>query len=175
MTWKNASKLFLAALAILVLDFITKGLTNFFMPPLELAPTCFPYGGISVFQNFLGIDFCIHHVTNRGAAWGVGGGLQDLLMIVRICVVLGLIVYMRVSSKAREYRYPMTMIVAGGLGNIIDYFIYGHVVDMFHFFFWGYSYPVFNIADASIFLGIVWMLYHSLFRKKESADAISAN
>jgi signal peptidase II len=172
---KDAFKLIFIALGILILDYATKGLINFYLRPWEHAPSFFPYGGISVFQNFLGIDFCIHHVTNRGAAWGVGGGLQDFLMIFRICVVVGLMVYMRLSPKAKEYRYPLTMIIAGGLGNIIDYFIYGHVIDMFHFNFWGYSYPVFNVADASIFLGIVWLLSHSFIRKKRTSNAVSAH
>ena len=166
MSWKDALKLFFIALLILVADFTSKGIINFYFQPAEIAPTFFPFGGVSIFKNFLGIDFCIHHVTNRGAAWGIGSGLQDLLLIVRIAVIIGLVVYLRVSPKAREYRFPLAMIIAGGLGNIIDYFIYGHVIDMFHLFFWGYSYPVFNIADASIFLGIVWLLFHSFVRKK---------
>jgi signal peptidase II len=153
-------------LFILVMDFISKEMIHAYFKPSELASAFYPFGGISIFQNFFGIDFCIHHVTNRGAAWGIGSGLQDLLLVVRIAVVVGLVIYMWRSSKAGEYRYPLIMIVAGGLGNILDYFIYGHVVDMFHFFFWGYSYPVFNIADASIFLGIAWLLLHPFVRKK---------
>jgi signal peptidase II len=167
MTWKNGLKLFLVAVSILIVDYVSKGLINFYIKPIEHAPSFFPFGGVSVFQNFLGIDFCIHHVTNRGAAWGVGGGMQDLLLWIRIAVVIGLILYISLSQKAREYRYPLAMIAAGGLGNIIDYFIYGHVIDMFHLIFWGYSYPVFNIADSSIFLGIVWLLFHSFISRKK--------
>ena len=160
-------KILLLVIAILALDFVSKGMINFYIQPIEHAPNFFPFGGVSVFHDFFGIDFCIHHVTNRGAVWGIGSRLQDLLLFVRIAVVLGLFIYLRLSPKAREYRYPLAMIVAGGLGNILDYFIYGHVIDMFHLFFWGYSYPVFNIADASIFLGIVWLLFHSFLRKKD--------
>ncbi len=168
MTWKDTLKLFFIGLFILALDYASKGMVNFYIKPIEHAPNFFPFGGLSVFQNFFGIDFCIHHVTNRGAAWGIGSGMQDLLLIVRIAVVLGLIAYLRLSSKAYEYRFPLAMIVAGGLGNVFDYFIYGHVIDMFHLFFWGYSYPVFNIADASIFLGIVWLLLHSFTSRKKN-------
>lgn len=167
-TLRTGVKLFLLIISILALDFLSKGMINFYIQPIQHAPNFFPFGGVSVFQNFFGIDFCIHHVTNRGAAWGIGSGLQDLLLIVRIAVVVGLIAYLRLSPKAREYRFPLAMIVAGGLGNILDYFIYGHVIDMFHLFFWGYSYPVFNIADASIFLGIVWLLVHSFMRRKDA-------
>lgn len=164
-------KLFFLVLAILAIDLASKGMIHSYIQPIELAPHFFPFGGISVFRDFFGIDFCIHHVTNRGAAWGIGSGVQDLLLLVRIGVVLGLMVYLLRSVKGRQYRYSLAMIVAGGLGNIIDYFIYGHVVDMFHLVFWGYSYPVFNVADASICLGIVWLLFHSFMRKNDAARA----
>jgi signal peptidase II len=174
MKWKHAVKLLIVAVSILVLDFASKGLVNFYMNPLVHASSYFPFGGKAVFQDFFGIDFCIHHVTNRGAAWGIGGGLQNILLLVRIGVVLGLLVYLRLSSKAYFYRYPLIMIIAGGLGNILDFFIYGHVIDMFHFIFWGYSYPVFNVADASIFLGIVWLLSYSYVSKRKK-NAIPQN
>jgi signal peptidase II len=171
MMWKFTLKLLIVAASILVVDFISKGLINFYLTPLAHASQYFPFGGVSVFHNFLGIDFCIHHVTNRGAAWGVGDGLQNLLLVLRIGVVAGLVYYLKTSSKAFIYRYPLTMIIAGGLGNILDYFIYGHVIDMFHFIFWGYSYPVFNVADASIFCGIVWLLSHSFLQRKKNVPA----
>jgi len=169
MSWKNGLKLLFVVISILIVDCVSKGLINFYIKPIEHAPSFFPFGGVSIFQNFLGIDFCIHHVTNRGAAWGIGGGMQDLLLLVRLVVVIGLILYISLSPRAREYRYPLAMIAAGGLGNILDYFIYGHVIDMFHLIFWGYSYPVFNVADSSIFLGIVWLLFHSFISRKNDA------
>jgi signal peptidase II len=64
------------------------------------------------------------------------------------------------------------LIIAGGIGNILDYFIYGHVVDMFHFILWGYSFPVFNVADASIFMGIVSLLWMS-WKNARRQDAIA--
>lgn len=171
MKWKSAIRLGFVAAAILFADFATKGMVNFYLSPTEFASRVFPYGGVAVFQNFLGVDFCIHHVTNRGAAWGMGAGFQVLLLIIRMAVVVGLAIYLMRSKKAYAYRYPITMILAGGLGNIFDFFIYGHVIDMFHFIFWGYSYPVFNIADSSIFLGVVWLLGFSLFQRKKYVAA----
>lgn len=151
-----------------MLDIASKNLTQFYFSPYGHASHIYPFGGISVFQ-FLGIDFCIHHVTNHGAAWGIGSSWQNLLLIARIAVVASLGVYLWFSKKAFSKRYGLALIVAGGLGNIIDYFIYGHVIDMFHFIFWGYSYPVFNVADTSIFFGIVSLLWKS---KRETASQV---
>lgn len=158
-------KLFFLILAVVVLDGIVKGFVNTCFLPVGLSSSFFPYEGVSVFENFFGIDFCIHHVTNRGAAWGIGANWQHLLLILRLLVVAALATYLFVSSKSYPSRYPLALVIAGGLGNVSDYFIYGHVVDMFHFFFWGYSYPVFNIADASIFCGIVGLFIVSLRRR----------
>lgn len=160
-------KLFFIALGILTLDIVSKGMTHFYFKPFELAPHFFPFGGVSIFQAF-GIDFCIHHVTNKGVAWGVGGGLQNLILVVRILIIAGLTIYLARSPKALPQRIPLTLIIAGGLGNILDYFIYGHVVDMFHFILWGYSYPVFNVADASIFFGIAALLWKSWKKPKHA-------
>lgn len=157
------------ALGILTVDIVSKAMTHFYLNPFELSPHFFPFGGVSIFQAF-GIDFCIHHVTNRGMAWGVGSGLQTLILLARIGVVVGLTGYLCFSAKAYERKYALVMIIAGGLGNVLDYFIYGHVIDMFHFIFWGYSYPVFNVADASIFLGIATLLWQSRKQLAHVAD-----
>ncbi len=160
MSWRDLLKLFWIGLGILALDMASKGLISFFFRPFELSPHFFPFGGLSIFRAF-GIDFCIHHVTNRGMAWGLGGGVQDLILMARLLIVMSLGVYLKRSPKAYFQRYALLLIIAGGLGNILDYFIYGHVIDMFHFIFWGYSYPVFNIADTSIFFGILALLWKS--------------
>jgi signal peptidase II len=149
-------------LGILAIDMGSKAFVHFYFPSLAFSPSIFPYGGVGVFHNFLGIDFCIHHVTNRGAAWGIGASFQNLLLFMRLAVVIGLIIYTFFSPKAARSRYALALVIAGGVGNIADYFIYGHVVDMFHFFFGSYSYPVFNVADTSIFLGVVGIFFSSL-------------
>jgi len=171
MTWKGFFKLFLIVLGILALDIVSKGMTHFYFKPFEHAPHFFPFGGIAVFQA-LGIDFCIHHVTNKGVAWGMGGNLQDFILIIRMVIIAALAIYLKRSPKAYSQRYSLMLIIAGGIGNILDYFIYGHVVDMFHFILWGYSFPVFNVADASIFMGIVSLLWMS-WKNARRQDAIA--
>jgi signal peptidase II len=163
-------KVLFLIVGILIVDIVSKGMTHFYFKPMELAPHFFPFGGVAVFQA-LGIDFCIHHVTNKGIAWGLGGGLQNVILVARIAIIVGIVTYLKRSPKAHAQRFALALILAGGLGNIIDYFIYGHVIDMFHFIFWGYSYPVFNVADASIFCGIAALL----FKYSRRRDALSEN
>ena len=57
-------------------------------------------------------------------------------------------------------------ILAGAIGNVLDSYIYGHVIDMFHFVFWGRSYGIFNFADAMIFLGGFGLLIATYEKKR---------
>lgn len=55
--------------------------------------------------------------------------------------------------------WGISLIMGGATGNLIDYFRFGYVIDMFHFTFWGYSFPVFNFADAAISIGALCLLF----------------
>lgn len=145
-------------LMILLLDAGSKWLTQKWIPPMNSEHYWYPYGGVGVFQNFFGIQFSIVHVTNKGAAWSAFSSYQSALVGLRIALIAGMIVFITFYNKNKAIILPFTLILAGAVGNIIDYFVYGHVVDMLYFNFWGYSYPVFNIADSAVTLGVVWIL-----------------
>jgi signal peptidase II len=151
------------ACGILLLDFFSKAYIHSELPLNIFASPTYPYGGIGIFQNWHGIDFSIHHVANKGAAWGMLASFQDYLLYLRIFIIACMLGYLLFFKASRAYQCPFTLIIAGASGNVIDYFLYGHVIDMFHFTFWGYTYPVFNIADSAIFCGVVWLLFVSLF------------
>lgn len=152
---------YLFGILILAADLISKYFVATKIPLTSGARYWYPYGGIGVFDNLYGVQFSINHVTNRGAAWGLFSEYQDWLFGLRVALVIGLIAYLLFFNKREDWRFPLVLIVAGALGNILDIFIYGHVIDMFHFVFWGYDYPVFNVADASICIGIAWLMIHS--------------
>lgn len=132
---------------------------------MKYAPFRYPYGGIGVFKNFLGIEFSIAHQTNRGAAWGVLTDFQLPLLYLRMALIVTLMVYALWINSNKHWSVPLALIIAGAIGNVCDYFIYGHVIDMLHFILWGYDFPVFNIADSAIFIGISWILLISCFDK----------
>jgi signal peptidase II len=154
------------ALFLFALDFFSKWATVQFIQPIALSPPSYPYGGIGVFRDFFGIDFALNFAVNKGAAWGVLSSFQKSLLAFRIVVVAGLIGLLIFAKQALSRQIAFVLIIAGAVGNILDYFIYGHVIDMFHFIFWGYSFPIFNVADSCIFCGIAWMLLESFFQKK---------
>lgn len=162
---------FLVASSILVIDMVSKLFTHLNIPVMNQETLWFPFGGISVFHNLLGgINFSISHATNKGMAWGLLPQYQEVLLALRIICIIALALYVIFFNKTQSYTLPFSLVIAGAVGNILDYFFYGHVVDMFFFSFWGYSYPVFNIADASIFIGVFWLLGTSIFSSKHECD-----
>ncbi|CDR34385.1 signal peptidase II [Criblamydia sequanensis] len=136
----------------------------------KLPKMCFfcsyPYGGFGVFKNFLGVQFSIVHTANKGAAWSLFSEYQEVLLLFRIALILFLIFYACRFSFGKTLFFPYALLIGGAIANIIDYFTYGHVIDMFYFVFWGYSYPVFNIADTAIFISVAWMAMAYLFELK---------
>ena len=121
-------------------------------------------------------------VHNTGAGWSSFAGQRWFLATVS-AVVVGLVLFLMIRKIVRHPfgRTAAALIVAGGMGNLIDRVRLGYVVDMFHFEFWP-SYPVFNVADICIVIGGVMAAIYYLWlyekydaRKKpdEEADAPS--
>ena len=110
-------------------------------------------------------DFCLNYVTNKGVAWGFFASYPLLLLIVRSLLVCLMAFYACFFSKGTLRQVSFLLIITGAVGNIFDYFYYGFVIDLFHFTLWGYSFPVFNVADSLIFLGIVAMMVISFTKK----------
>ena len=165
MGWRKGFIFFTFAVFFFLADALLKAYIHHEIPPMAVSTPIYPYGGIAVFQGWHDIDFSIVHVMNKGAAWGVFSSLQEYLLYARIAIIGGLLTYL-LFVKASPYRkFCLMLIATGACGNVVDYFIYGHVVDMFYFNFWGYSYPVFNIADSAIFIGIVLLVAEAAMGK----------
>ena len=120
-------------------------------------------------------------VHNYGAAWSSFSG-QRWLLVVGTCVIVALVAWF---LARRIVRHPLGvtagfLVVAGGLGNIIDRVRLGYVVDMLHFQFWP-SYPTFNVADVCIvsgaILGAIYyvLLYDKHDRRKTDGASDPAN
>ena len=149
---------FFLGLAILAFDIWTKKLTNahFPLPQEQFSyPVKMP---ALIVGKFLGIELQITHAINSGAAWSIFEDFPRLLVALRIILVLALLMFLFYYNKRPNWRMPLILIISGAVGNLIDYFVYGYVIDMIHFRFWGYDYPVFNVADICIFLGSVWIM-----------------
>ena len=115
--------------------------------------------------------FHFTYVINTGAAFSVFRGGVSWLRWLSLIVSIGLIAfvwYVPRMSKIEQLSYGF--ILAGALGNGIDRFLFGYVVDFLDFRL--IEFPVFNIADVSINLGILFLLIAS-FKGTEKHNGIS--
>lgn len=127
----------------------------------------YPFGGIGILHTSL-LKISIVHTTNTGIAWGFLASYQKLLLFFRICITLGIFAYMAFFKSAKHIFIPLVCILAGAIGNVMDFFLYGHVIDMFYFIFYKFSYPVFNVADSAIFLSASYLFFFSKKTKTPS-------
>ena len=162
---KRYFKLFIVFFILIALDILVKSYVYHNIPKMSFMHPFFPYGGIGVFKDFFGVSFSIVYVENTGAAWGLFSKYPTLLFVIRSIIVMGLVIYLGFFNKDGRKDMPLVLIITGAMGNIIDFIFYKKVIDMFHFNFWGYSYPIFNLADSMITIGIIWLFFR--FFKKD--------
>ena len=105
-------------------------------------------------------------VWNRGVSYGLfqqeGPVGPWVLVILSLVAAVGLGIWLsRVNT--RLMAVAIGLIIGGALGNAVDRAAYGAVLDFAHLHAFGYSWYVFNIADAAIVAGVVGILYDALF------------
>lgn len=104
------------------------------------------------------------YVQNNGAAFSFladSGELQrNILLSISIIASLGLVVWIqKTPSSFRQRLFGQSIFLAGATGNLIDRAIFGHVIDFIDLHYDGFYWPVFNLADSFIFLGVALLLF----------------
>ena len=113
------------------------------------------YETVSIYPC-LGKYFHITYVQNTGAAFSILKGKTFLFTAVSSVIILTIIyILIKYPIKRKIFGIVMAMILGGAFGNLIDRLRYGYVVDFLDFRVW----PVFNIADCAIVLGVVVLAY----------------
>ena len=105
-------------------------------------------------REFLSGFIDLTYIHNRGGAWGMlYGRTYILLPITLVIMIICIIFYVKYGKKDRLLLWAITLVMSGGIGNMIDrVFRGGNVVDFLHFEFFP-SFPVFNVADCAIVVG----------------------
>ena len=151
-TWRHAILPITAATA-LALDQSTKRLVA---ERLALNESWNPIPALMPFVR-------ITHVTNTGAAFGLLPNQGNLFILIAIVVVAAIVFYhRRLPDGYLLVRLALGLQLGGALGNLLDRLRLGYVVDFIDFRVW----PVFNLADSSIVLGVVLLAY-TMLREEE--------
>jgi signal peptidase II len=155
---------------VIILDLWTKALV---LARIDL------HEAIQVIPNF----FQLVHVRNTGAAFGIGANARSelvpiLLNVGAIAVFCVVVVYaLRSAVTDRVLQVGLHLILGGAIGNLIDRFRFGYVVDFLDVYaVWGgreHHWPAFNVADSAICIGIV-LLFLDMRKKPEETPAAEA-
>ena len=115
------------------------------------------YDTIKIIPNF----FNIMYVRNTGAAFSIMENSRVLFIVIGI-VAIYLIWRFFIKDKQLNNYYIViySMLIAGIIGNMIDRILYGYVIDYLSFNIFGYSFPVFNLADTFIVVSIIMLIIY---------------
>ncbi|AIY05924.1 peptidase A8 [Planococcus sp. PAMC 21323] len=151
------------ALFIIALDQWTKWLV---LKNMELGER------ISVIDPYLG---WLSH-RNRGAAWGMLEGQMWLFAIITIAVIIGILYYFHKHAKGQPlFQLSLMVLLGGAVGNFIDRMYRGEVVDFVDVLIpvIDYDFPIFNIADAALTIGVVLMVIYIIYDEKQQKKKVS--
>ena len=184
------------SLIVIVLDQVSKVYVKGISSPLIIFKIEGMYPGeiIPVIGEFFRITF----IENPGLAFGFDPGIDFKLAISVFSVIasIGLLFYLfKIKNQKFPLRLSIAFILGGAIGNLIDRvfygvfygyapLFYGKVVDFFDVDFFDFSilgkhydrWPIFNIADASVTIGVlILLLFYNFHKKEETIESVSVN
>lgn len=100
----------------------------------------------------------VRYTENRGMIFGIAQGSSTIMGVISLFICLAIVFYI-IKSKEKDYFcFAWYLILAGGIGNMLDRFIYGYVVD----FIDTPWIATFNLADSFIVVGVFILIIHTL-------------
>tara|TARA_R110002049_G_scaffold200262_3_gene370914 strand:+ start:908 stop:1375 length:468 start_codon:yes stop_codon:yes gene_type:complete len=140
---------------------------------LDQASKWFMVSWLSLHETFAVIPFFnLTMAHNPGAAFSFlahADGWQRWFFIGLASIVsIGLLIWLRnLKPHAKLEAMSIALILGGALGNLIDRFYYGYVIDFLDVYYGTYHWPAFNIADSAIVIGAVLLVIDSFRSKTE--------
>lgn len=138
-------KIFIVAVISLFLDQITKILIGIFFALDER---------FVVIHNF----FSFHFIENYGGAWSILNNKVDFLIIISILALFIVYRFMYSFKQNKRNNLAFGLILGGIVGNLIDRVFLGYVRDFLSFKLFSYQYPIFNLADTFIVIGVFLLI-----------------
>ena len=122
---------------------------------------------IAIIKNF----FYLTYINNDGAAFSILVGKRVLLILIAVLVIVMLIRYIKKNNIQNKLELvSISLIIGGSLGNLIDRVVRGYVIDFLDFKIFNYNFPIFNLADTFIVIGVFILLLKEI-RKENNLDS----
>ncbi|MDP1420343.1 signal peptidase II [Peribacillus simplex] len=149
---------YIIALIIITLDQFTKWLI---VKELEIGES------IPVIENVLYITSS----RNQGAAWGILQNQMWFFYVITVIVVIGLVIYIqKYVRNQRLIGIALGLMLGGAIGNFVDRIFHKEVVDFIQTYIGSYPFPIFNVADSSLCIGVSLLFIHMFFEDKQKKN-----
>lgn len=150
-------KIILISLLTLVIDISTKQL---------VLNTMIEYQSIPIIKDF----FSITYAKNTGVAFSFLEGKVPLIIIMTSITIILILKYLKTTNPNKYETICYGLIIGGAIGNLIDRTIYGYVIDFLDFNILGYNFPIFNLADTAIVIGIFTLIILNLIESRNEHE-----
>lgn len=150
---------FLFILLLLIFDQVSK---------IFIAQNLPLFSSLNVIPGF----FNLTHIHNRGAIFGFlsqsGSQAVHYLLMLASFVALSLVVYYFFKTPPEEkfLEMSLSLILAGAFGNLMDRIFRGYVIDFLDFYLKKWHWPSFNVADASVSIGALFLIFILIFKRR---------
>lgn len=122
---------------------------------------------ITIIKKF----FYLTYINNDGAAFSILVGKRIFLILIAVLVIVMLIRYIKKNNIENKLELvSISLIIGGSLGNLMDRVIRGYVIDFLDFKIFNYNFPIFNLADTFIVIGVFLLLLKEI-RKENNLDS----
>lgn len=156
--WRLSALNLMLTIAVIALILLDQGTKLWALASLK------PIHNMTLAEGFMDLTF----VENRGVAFGMFSGQRGFILLLTLVISVCLIWFYRSLPEKKEYvpvRVSLVLILAGAIGNMIDRVFRGYVVDFFEFTF--FEWPVFNVADIYVVVGVILLAFLVLFVIKD--------
>lgn len=139
-------KIVFIAIVVLAIDQISKIIATTF---LKLNYS------VQLINKFFYLTLC----QNEGAAWGLFSNNKAIIIIGTIIAIALIYHFVYVFKENKRNNLAFGLLIGGLLGNLVDRIIFGYVRDFLDFYIFKYDYPIFNVADICIVIGVILLMY----------------
>jgi len=117
-----------------------------------------------------------YRTYNTGAAFSFladAGGWQQWFFIILAIVICAVLAWMLARTPRGNWKQalPTALVIGGALGNVIDRFVHGHVIDFIQWYVGNHYWPAFNIADSAVVVGAIGLALASGLTSGKSGSA----
>lgn len=121
---------------------------------------------LGVSHNIIGDVVRLTYIENPGMAFGIQIGGQTFFTVFATLATIIIFIYIvRTRDEKMPLRFSLALILGGAIGNLIDRFLYGKVIDFVDIGIGNTRWPIFNVADSAVTVGMIILVTVMLFDK----------